>query len=31
MKKGFTLIEMMVVIGIIGVIIAIAVPNFAAM
>jgi len=30
-SSGFTLIEMMVVIGIIGVIIAIAVPNFAAM
>ncbi|MCX7994891.1 MAG: prepilin-type N-terminal cleavage/methylation domain-containing protein [candidate division WOR-3 bacterium] len=30
-KKGFTLVEMMVVIGIIGVIIALAVPNFAGM
>ncbi|MEO0184581.1 MAG: prepilin-type N-terminal cleavage/methylation domain-containing protein [candidate division WOR-3 bacterium] len=31
MKKGFTLIEMMVVIVIIGVVIALAVPNFAGM
>lgn len=31
MRKGFTLIEMMVVIGIIGIIAIIAVPNFAAM
>lgn len=31
MKKGFTLIEMMVVIGIIGIIMVIAIPNFAAM
>ncbi len=31
MRKGFTLIEMMVVIGIIGVIIALAVPSFGAM
>ncbi len=31
MRKGFTLIEMMVVIGIIGIIIVLAVPNFAAM
>ncbi|MEO0161090.1 MAG: GspH/FimT family pseudopilin [candidate division WOR-3 bacterium] len=30
-RNGFTLIEMMVVIGIIGVIIALAVPNFAEM
>ncbi len=29
--KGFTLIEMMVVIGIIGIIVVIAVPNFTAM
>lgn len=31
MKKGFTLIEMMVVIGIIGIVIAFVIPNFAAM
>jgi prepilin-type N-terminal cleavage/methylation domain-containing protein len=31
MKKGFSLIEMMVVVGIIGIVIVIAIPNFAAM